>query len=309
MDFQHTSVLLSESVDFLVTDRNGVYVDCTMGGAGHSRAIAARLGSSGTLVGIDQDSDAVSVGRERLLGRFPCRVEVVRSNFSRFFDVLDGLGIGCVDGIFFDLGVSSYQLDNAERGFSYMHEGPLDMRMDRSGGLSAAEVVNTYSRERLAEIFWQYGEERWAKRIAEFIVAARRNHPLTLTSELVTVIKRAVPRGAREDGPHPAKRTFQALRIEVNNELGILDTTVRGAVDRLRSGGRIGVITFHSLEDRIVKRVFMELQKGCTCPPHLPCVCGKRPVLGKTGSVKPTPEEIGVNPRARSARLRFGVKI
>lgn len=234
---------------------------------------------------------------------------MAQSNFKDFAIVLDGMGIGEIDGIFFDLGVSSYQLDNPDRGFSYMHDGPLDMRMNQGSGMSAATVVNTYSEARLTEIIWKYGEERWAKRIAQFIVNARHEQELKTTGELVDVIKRAVPKAARMDGPHPAKRTFQAIRIEVNNELGILEETMRQAVSRLKSGGRIGVITFHSLEDRIVKQVFVELQKGCTCPPHLPCVCGKKPSLEKVGNIKPSPEEIEFNPRARSARLRYGIKI
>lgn len=308
MEFQHTSILLRESVEFLVQDPQGVYVDCTLGGAGHSSGFAAKLTPMGMLVGIDQDGEAIRVSRERLAG-FPCRVQVAQSNFKDFGPVLDSMGIGQVDGIFFDLGVSSYQLDNPDRGFSYMHDGPLDMRMNQASGMSAATVVNTYSEGKLAEIIWKYGEERWSKRIAQFIVEARRKQELTTTGELVDVIKRAIPKGARQDGPHPAKRTFQALRIEVNNELGILEATMRQAVSRLKSGGRIGVITFHSLEDRIVKQVLAELQKGCTCPPHLPCICGKKPSLQKVGNVKPSPEEIEFNPRARSARLRYAIKI
>lgn len=308
MEFQHTSILLNESVEFLIRNPEGIYLDCTLGGAGHSCGFAKQLTARGMLVGIDQDGEAIRVSQERLAG-FPCKVQVAQSNFKDFARVLDGMGIGEIDGIFFDLGVSSYQLDNPDRGFSYMHDGPLDMRMNQGSGMSAATVVNTYSEARLTEIIWKYGEERWAKRIAQFIVNARHERELKTTGELVDVIKRAVPKAARMDGPHPAKRTFQAIRIEVNNELGILEETMRQAVSRLKSGGRIGVITFHSLEDRIVKQVFAELQKGCTCPPHLPCVCGKKPSLEKVGNIKPSPEEIEFNPRARSARLRYGIKI
>lgn len=310
MEFQHTSILLQESVDFLITDKNGIYVDCTMGGAGHSRGFASQLDAGGLLIGIDQDVDAIAVGSERLLNKFTCQTAVAQSNFANFTQVLDDMGIAQIDGIFFDLGVSSYQLDNPERGFSYMHDGPLDMRMDKTAALDAAYIVNNYKEAELADIIYKYGEERWSKRIAQFIVAERQVQPLTSTFQLVDVIKKAIPKGARMDGPHPAKRTFQALRIEVNNELGILETTMRKAVDRLKSGGRIGVITFHSLEDRIIKQTFAELAKGCTCPPQLPvCVCGKKPQLQKAGNMKPSQEEVEENPRSRSARLRYAIKL
>ena len=304
------SILLAESVDFLITDKNGIYVDCTMGGAGHSSGFAAQLEPDGLLLGIDQDDDAIAAASERRLHRFACRTAVAKANFKDFAQVLDGMGIDKIDGIFFDLGVSSYQLDCAERGFSYMHDGPLDMRMNREAKLDAAYVVNNYKEEELAEIIHKYGEERWSKRIAQFIAAARREKPLTTTFELVEVIKKAIPKGARIDGPHPAKRTFQAIRIEVNNELGILADTMEQAVDRLKSGGRIGVITFHSLEDRIIKQTFAKLAKGCTCPPQLPvCVCGKKPLLKKTGSIVPSAAEVEDNPRSRSARLRYAIKL
>lgn len=310
MEFKHVSILLQESVDFLITDKNGIYVDCTMGGAGHSRGFASKLESGGLLIGIDQDSDAIKAASERLLDKFTCRTAVAKANFKDFASVLDGMGIDRIDGIFFDLGVSSYQLDTPERGFSYMHDGPLDMRMNKEAKLDAAYVVNNYKEAELADIIHKYGEERWSKRIAQFIVKYRQEQPITTTYQLVDIIKRAVPKGARQDGPHPAKRTFQAIRIEVNNELGILENTLRTAVDRLKSGGRIGVITFHSLEDRIVKQVFAELAKGCTCPPQLPvCVCGKKPLLKKTGNIVPSKEEVEENPRSRSARLRYAIKI
>ena len=310
MEFQHTSILLQESIDFLITDKNGIYVDCTMGGAGHSRGFAAQLEAGGLLLGIDQDPDAIAVGSERLLHKFTCRTAVAQSNFENFAQVLDELGIDKIDGIFFDLGVSSYQLDTPERGFSYMHDGPLDMRMDKTKSLDAAYIVNNYKEEEIADIIYKYGEERWSKRIAQFIVAARREQSLTTTFQLLDIIKRAIPKGARIDGPHPAKRTFQALRIEVNNELGILADTMRQAVERLKSGGRIGVITFHSLEDRIIKQTFAELAKGCTCPPQLPvCVCGKKPLLKKVGNITPSKQEVEENPRSRSARLRYAIKI
>lgn len=310
MEFKHTSILLAESVDFLITDKNGIYVDCTMGGAGHSSAFAAQLEAGGLLIGIDQDDDAIAAGSERLLNKFTCKTAVAKSNFENFSQVLDSMGIDEIDGIFFDLGVSSYQLDTPERGFSYMHDGPLDMRMNKEASLDAEYIVNHYKEEELADIIYRYGEERWAKRIAQFIVAARKEKPLTTTFELVDVIKKAIPKGARLDGPHPAKRTFQAIRIEVNNELGILADTMERAVNRLKSGGRIGVITFHSLEDRIIKQTFAKLAKGCTCPPQLPvCVCGKKPLLRKTGNIVPSKAEVEENPRSRSARLRYAIKI
>lgn len=310
MEFKHVSILLHESVDFLITDKNGIYVDCTMGGAGHSSAFAAQLEAGGLLIGIDQDDDAIAAGSERLLNKFACKTAVAKSNFENFAQVLDSMGIEKIDGIFFDLGVSSYQLDTPERGFSYMHDGPLDMRMNKEAKLDAEYVVNHYKEEELADIIHCYGEERWSKRIAQFIVAARKERPITTTFELVDIIKKAIPKGARLDGPHPAKRTFQAIRIEVNNELGILEATMETAVNRLKSGGRIGVITFHSLEDRIIKQTFARLAKGCTCPPQLPvCVCGKKPLLKKTGNIVPSKQEVEENPRSRSARLRYAIKI
>ena len=310
MEFKHTSILLHESVDFLITDKNGIYVDCTMGGAGHSSAFAAQLEAGGMLIGIDQDDDAIAAGSERLLNKFACKTVVAKSNFESFARVLDSMGIEQIDGIFFDLGVSSYQLDTPERGFSYMHDGPLDMRMNKEAKLDAEYIVNHYKEEELANIIHRYGEERWSKRIAQFIVNERKQQPITTTFQLVDIIKKAIPKGARLDGPHPAKRTFQAIRIEVNNELGILADTMEAAVSRLKSGGRIGVITFHSLEDRIIKQTFAKLAKGCTCPPQLPvCVCGKKPLLKKTGNIVPSKQEVEENPRSRSARLRYAIKI
>lgn len=307
MEFSHVSVLLQESVDWIVTDPAGIYVDCTLGGAGHSHAIASRLTPQGWIIGIDQDDEALAAAKERLAG-VPCRVSLVKSNFKNLLQVLRNLHIDTADGVFFDLGVSSHQLDTPERGFSYMHDGPLDMRMDQENPRTAAEVVNTYSEADLAGVIWRYGEERWAKRIAQFIVAERKQHPIRTTGELVSVIKKAIPKGAREDGPHPAKRTFQALRIEVNDELNILDQVVEDAVSILKPGGRIGVITFQSLEDRIIKQKLAQLHRGCICPPHMPCVCGRRPVIGKPGRLDPGRDEVERNPRARSARLRFAEK-
>ena len=308
MEFSHVSVLLTQCVDWLVTDPDGIYVDCTLGGAGHSAEIVTRLSAKGRLVGIDQDTDALAAAANRLKGA-ACRVDIVRSNFKDIKKVLQDLEIEGVAGILFDLGVSSYHLDTPERGFSYMHEGPLDMRMNQDAPLTADSIVNTYSEAELSGLIWRYGEERWAKRIAQFIVAERQKKPLHTTGELVEVIKKAIPKGARKDGPHPAKRTFQALRIEVNDELNILDQVVEDAVNALKPAGRIGVITFHSLEDRIVKQKLAQLAKGCICPPHMPCVCGRKPVIKKPGSLMPEEQEVAVNPRARSARLRFAEKL
>ena len=273
MEFHHVSVLLRESVDGLNIDPDGIYVDGTMGGGGHSREIASKL-NSGKLIGFDRDETAISVCRERL-SEFGSKVEFVNRNFFEIKDVLKELGIDSISGAVLDLGVSSHQLDTAERGFSYQHDAPLDMRMNRNDALSAKEVVNTYSKEQLADIIFRYGEDRWAKRIAEFIVAEREKEEILTTGKLVEVIKKAVPKGARQDGPHPAKRTFQAIRIEVNGELAGLEQAIQDFIDVLSPGGRLSVITFHSLEDRAVKNVFTRASKGCTCPPEIPvCICG-----------------------------------
>lgn len=310
MEFKHTSVLLEQTVAALVTDTAGTYVDCTLGGGGHAAAIAAKLDAAGRYIGIDQDPAAVQAGRERLKAA-ACRVDIVRGNFSGLGSILEELGINKVDGVLFDLGVSSHQLDIAERGFSYMQDGPLDMRMNPAGELSAREVVNEYSEARLAKLIFDYGEERWARKIARMIVGAREAGPIRTTGELADIIKRAIPAAARREGPHPAKRTFQAVRIEVNNELGILREAFRAAADALRSGGRLCIITFHSLEDRIAKQTLQEMAKNCTCPRDFPvCVCQTRAsvkIIGKP--VAPSPDELESNPRSRSAKLRVAEKV
>lgn len=310
MEFSHVSVLLNETVDAIVTDPDGIYVDCTLGGAGHAHAVGERLSEKGMLIGLDQDSDALAVATERLQD-LKCRVLTIPTNFHDLKKALTDAGITAVNGFVFDLGVSSYQLDTAERGFSYMHDGPLDMRMDKDGELTAADVVNTYSAADLIRIIKDYGEERWAKRIVDFIIAARQEAPLTTTGELVSIIKKAIPAGARKDGPHPAKRTFQAIRIEVNRELAILKESFTDAVSMLKPGGRIGVITFHSLEDRITKQTFKELSTGCICPPELPvCVCHHTAtVKARNKAIEPSEAEVTANPRARSAKLRIAEKI
>ncbi|WP_288190790.1 16S rRNA (cytosine(1402)-N(4))-methyltransferase RsmH [uncultured Veillonella sp.] len=310
MEFQHVSVLLEETVTAVLTDPDGIYVDCTLGGAGHSHALGERLSEKGLLIGFDQDEVALEVAKKRL-SDLPCRVMTIPSNFRYLKKELAERGIDAVDGIIFDLGVSSYQLDTAERGFSYMNDGPLDMRMDRHNPLSAEVVVNDYDAEELVRIIREYGEERWAKRIVEFIVDARQEERITTTGQLVSIIKKAIPAKARQDGPHPAKRTFQAIRIEVNQELSILHDTFVDAAELLTPGGRMGVITFHSLEDRITKQTFKELSTGCICPPELPvCVCHHvATVKARNKAIEPSVEEIERNPRSRSAKLRVAEKL
>ncbi|MBQ3118963.1 MAG: 16S rRNA (cytosine(1402)-N(4))-methyltransferase RsmH [Clostridia bacterium] len=306
MEFHHISVLLNETIDGLNINPDGIYVDGTMGGGGHSREILKRL-DCGKLIGFDRDITAINVCRERL-SKFGEHVEFVNRNFFEIKNVLSEMGIESIDGAVLDLGVSSYQLDTASRGFSYQHDAPLDMRMNESDPVSAKDIVNNYSEEQLADIIWRYGEDRWSKRIAQFIVAEREKEEILTTGRLVDIIKKAVPKGARQDGPHPAKRTFQAIRIEVNSELAGLEQAVRDFIDVLAPGGRLSIITFHSLEDRIVKNVFAEMARGCTCPPEIPiCICGKKSagkVITKKG-IAASDEELENNPRARSAHLRI----
>jgi 16S rRNA (cytosine1402-N4)-methyltransferase len=310
LEFKHVSVLLDECIEGLNIKPDGIYVDGTLGGAGHSKEIAKRL-ETGYLIGIDQDQNAINKATE-VLAPYKDRVKIVRDNFSNIKNVLWHLGVEKIDGILLDLGVSSHQLDEGDRGFSYQHDARLDMRMNRDQKLSAWEVVNEYSQEDLCRIIKDYGEENWAKRIAEFIVQEREENTIDTTFDLVSVIKKAVPKGARADGPHPAKRTFQAIRIEVNGELDIIKNTIRDAVDRLNPGGRICIITFHSLEDRLVKDMFKYLNQQCVCPREYPvCRCDKRREV-KIITRKPivsNKDELERNNRARSAKLRIAEKV
>ena len=306
MDFKHVPVLYQECMDALRIREDGIYADGTLGGGGHASGIAGRLGSSGILIGIDRDRDALEAAGKRL-EEYPCRKILVQSTYAEIKAVLEDHGIDGLDGAILDIGVSSFQLDNAQRGFSYMQDAPLDMRMNQDDSLTAYDVVNGYDRGHLAEIIRRYGEERWASRIAEFIVKARAESPVKTTGELSEIIKAAIPASARREGPHPAKRTFQAIRIEVNDELEQLRRACDEYCDVLRPGGRLAVITFHSLEDRIVKDAFAKRLNPCTCPKDLPvCVCGKvadvKKVTGKP--LTAGEEELESNPRSRSAKLR-----
>lgn len=310
MEFKHISVLLNECLEGLDIKENGTYVDCTLGGAGHSSHILEKLSSEGTLIGIDQDNDALRAAKEKL--RDYSNVKFVHNNFYNIDSILTSLNIPKVDGILMDLGVSSYQLDEGERGFSYMKDAPLDMRMDRDREFSAYEVVNTYSEEDLYRIIRDYGEEKFAKKIAKFIVDKRADKPIETTLELVDIIKAAIPAKARREGPHPAKRTFQAIRIEVNGELAILNKAIEDGVEHLNKGGRMVIITFHSLEDRIVKLKYRELANPCICPKEFPvCICGKKPLVKiiSRKAIEPSKEEVEQNPRSRSAKLRILEKL
>lgn len=310
MEFKHVSVLLNEAIEGLNIKEDGVYVDCTLGGAGHSSEILKRLSPKGRLIGIDQDNDALRAAKEKLKNY--SNVIFVHDNFTNIEDILNDLNIDGVDGVLADLGVSSYQLDEGERGFSYMQDAPLDMRMNRESNFSAYDVINSYSEEDIYKVIRDYGEEKFAGRIARFIVDRRKDKPVSTTLELVDIIKAAIPAKARREGPHPAKRTFQAIRIEVNKELEILNKAVEGAVNKLNNKGRVAIITFHSLEDRIIKNKFKELEDPCTCPKEFPiCVCGKTAkikIITKK-PIEPSEEEIEDNPRSRSAKLRVAERI
>ena len=311
ISFSHYSVLLNECIEGLAIRPDGIYIDGTAGGAGHSSVIASHLGEGGKLLALDQDATAVAVATERL-SCFGNRAEVVHSNFCDLAKVCEERGIDRIDGLLLDLGVSSYQLDTAERGFSYRADAPLDMRMDASKTLTAKTIVNEYSEEALRRILFEYGEERFSPRIASNIIRARQTGPIETTGELVEIIKRSVPARHGDGGHHPAMRTFQALRIEVNAELDVIAPAIKSAVSLLNKGGRIAIITFHSLEDRIVKQTFHSLTGGCTCPKDFPvCVCGNKPkinVLTKK-PILPSTEELAVNSRSHSAKLRIAEKL
>ena len=311
MEFSHVSVLAEECIQALNLRPDGVYVDGTTGGGGHSLRIAQQLGPAGRLICIDRDEEALAAASRRLEA-YRDRVTFVKSNFAQIAQVIEGQGLAGVDGILFELGVSSYQLDNGDRGFSYMHDAPLDMRMDRSQPFSAWDVVNTYTQEQLRQILWEYGEERYSGRVAAAIVQQREESPIETTGQLAQVIREAMPAAARREKQHPAKRSFQAIRIEVNGELRAVEQAMEGSVDKLLPGGRLAVISFHSLEDRIVKKIFAQQAKGCTCPPDFPvCVCGKKPRLKliSRGVITAGQKELDENPRARSAKLRVAERI
>ena len=306
MEFKHTSVLFLETIRNLNINPRGIYVDGTLGGGGHASGICEKLNQKGIFIGIDRDGDAIQAAGERLKN-YPCSKIFVQNNYANIKDVLNERGIENIDGAILDLGVSSFQLDNHERGFSYMQEAALDMRMNKEDPLTAEIVVNEYSEKELTDIIRKYGEERWASRISEFIVKERKKHRIQTTTELVDVIKAAIPAAARREGPHPAKRTFQAIRIEVNDELDQLKKAVDEFIDVLGDGGRLCIITFHSLEDRIVKEAFNRRANPCICPKEFPvCTCGKKADVKKISGkpLLPTPQELEMNPRARSAKLR-----
>lgn len=311
MNYQHISVLLDECLENLKIKPDGVYVDCTLGGAGHSLEIANRLSTQGQLIGFDQDELAIETAKKRL-ACMKAKVVLIRDNFVNLKKALYYQGFEEIDGILFDLGFSSYQVDNEKRGFSYQTDAELDMRMDQRQKLTAKYIVNFWREEELRQLIRDYGEEKWASRIAQFIVKKRTYQSINTTEELVQVIKAAIPASARRAGPHPAKRTFQALRIAVNDELNILKSALKSAIDLLKPGGRICVISFHSLEDRIVKQFYKDSARDCICPKDLPvCVCNLKPTL-KVITKKPiTPgeSELKVNPRARSALLRVAEKL
>ena len=310
VEFSHVPVMLQPCIDALNIKPDGIYVDGTLGRAGHSREIAKRL-TTGRLICIDRDQAALDAAPGRLEGLMD-KVTLVHGNFGDLAAILDSLNIPAVDGMLFDLGVSSPQLDDASRGFSYMQDAPLDMRMDQTNELDAYKVVNTWAEEELKRILWLYGEERYSGPIARNIVNKRAEKPIETTLELVDIIKGAMPAAALREKQHPAKRSFQAIRIAVNDELGAVETMVADAVPRLNVGGRLAIISFHSLEDRIVKTGMAEFAKGCTCPPDFPvCVCGKKPLVKLTPRkpIVADAEELKINPRARSAKLRVAEKL
>lgn len=311
INFKHRSVLLDECIEGLNIDPAGIYVDGTAGGGGHSLEIVKKLDKGGRLIAIDRDDAALAAASLRL-SEYKDRVTFVKSNFSEVGEVLKSLGISKINGILMDLGVSSYQLDTPERGFSHNNDAPLDMRMDTTATLDAYAVVNGYSRDELKRIIYEYGEEKFAPKIANAIVNAREEKPIETTGELVKIIKSAIPQKAREGGHHPAKRTFQAIRIEVNGELDAIAPAIDSAIEYLDVGGRVAIITFHSLEDRIVKQTYQKHAEGCTCPKDFPvCVCGKKPSLKilTRKPIVPSENELTENPRSRSSKLRIAEKL
>lgn len=310
MEFKHTSVLLQETIENLDIKPEGIYLDGTLGGGGHASEVAARLTGAGRLIGIDQDEDAIAAAGNRLLP-YQERVTLIRDNYVHAVEALAQIGVSQVDGIVLDLGVSSYQLDNVQRGFSYKYDAPLDMRMDQRQSLSAREILNEYSENALYHVIRDYGEEQFAKNIAKHIVAARKDKPLETTEELNEIIKAAIPAKMRAGGGHPSKRTFQAIRIECNQELEVLKSSLDALIGLLAPGGRLCVITFHSLEDRIVKSAFRQNENPCTCPPDFPvCVCGKvsRGKVITRKPILPSEQEMAENKRAKSAKLRVFMK-
>ncbi|MCY6370360.1 16S rRNA (cytosine(1402)-N(4))-methyltransferase RsmH [Clostridium ganghwense] len=309
MEFKHISVLLDEVIESLNIKEDGIYIDCTLGGAGHSSEILKRVSNKGRLIGIDQDTNALKAAKEKLKDYE--NVTYVHDNFYNIDEILKELKIDKVDGILMDLGVSSHQLDTAERGFSYMKDAPLDMRMNREREFSAYDIVNGYSENEIFRIIKEYGEDKFAKRIAQFIVKAREKKSIETTLELVDIIRAAIPAKFQKSG-HPAKKTFQAIRIEVNGELAILDKAVEDSINNLNKNGRISIITFHSLEDRIIKNKFRKLQKPCTCPKEFPiCICNKKPIIEiiSRKPIEPTEKEKEINSRSKSAKLRVAEKI
>ena len=310
MEFKHTSVLLQETIENLDIKPEGIYLDGTLGGGGHASEVAARLTGAGRLIGIDQDEDAIAAAGKRLLP-YQERVTLIRDNYVHAVEALAQIGVSQVDGIVLDLGVSSYQLDNVQRGFSYKYDAPLDMRMDQRQSLSAREILNEYSENALYHVIRDYGEEQFAKNIAKHIVAARKDKPLETTEELNEIIRAAIPAKMRAGGGHPSKRTFQAIRIECNQELEVLKSSLDALIGLLAPGGRLCVITFHSLEDRIVKSAFRQNENPCTCPPDFPvCVCGKvsRGKVITRKPILPSEQEMAENKRAKSAKLRVFMK-
>jgi len=307
MTFNHKSVLLNETIESLNIKANGTYVDGTLGGAGHAFEVAKQLSENGRLIGIDQDKDAICAASERLKP-FNSKITIVRDNYVNIASILKALNIQGVDGIYLDLGVSSYQLDTAERGFSYNQEAKLDMRMDDRNPVTAADIVNTYSQSDLARIIREYGEDKFAQNIAKHICLEREKAPIKTTTELAEIVKQAIPMKMRLTGGHPAKRTFQAIRIELNKELTVLRDSIDTMIDLLNDGGRLSIITFHSLEDRIVKNIYKDAENPCTCPKNFPvCVCGNKSkgTIITRKPIIPTEEELEYNPRSKSSKLRI----